>query len=215
MSTKREEQGKSETSAGAGKEAIEAREHVVIHVRAHEETRAVKLADILLQEQGGNIPRLPERPLPKRRHISSLHSASKRSEDGNIKSVAQNLSDNEHNSKFSNNYKPVEVGLSVEKSSYRPVLIPCQSEYQQKSPEVQADSKSRQGDRARQSLFGGVGNASEKDRQQKPLHKDKYVDSSLWHRLLHPEQRNVKRCRPSENRFDGSKGNTRFENQQS
>jgi len=218
MSTKREEEerGKSETSANAGKEAVDASEHVVIHVRAHEETQQVKLADILNPEQGENIPRLPERPLPKRRHFSTLHSGSKRSEDGHIKSVAHNLSDKEHNSQFSNNYKPMEVNLSIENSSYPPVLIPSgQSEYQQTiSLEGQADSKSRHGDRTRHSLTGGVGNASEKGRQQKPLHKDKYVDRSIWHRLLHPEQRNVKRCRPSENRFEGSKGNTRFENQQ-
>ena len=59
----------------------------------------------------------------------------------------------------------------------------------------------------------GVGNADGTGHQQKPLHKYKHVDSSIWHRLLHPEQRNVKRCRPSENGFDGSKGNTRFQNQ--
>jgi hypothetical protein len=63
-------------------------------------------------------------------------------------------------------------------------------------------------------LSGGVDNAIEKGNQQKPLHKDKYLDSSIWHRLLHREQRNVTRCRSSENRFDGSKGKTRFENQQ-
>ena len=218
MSTKREEEErrKSETSASAGKEAVEASEHVVIHVKAHEETQPVKLVDILHQEQGENILRLPERPLPKRRHFSPLHSGSKRSEDGHIKSFAQNISDKEHNSQFSNNNKPLEVGLNVENSSYRPMLIPCsQLEYQQAlSPEGLADSKSRHGDRTRHSMFGGTGNASETGHQQKPLHKDKYVDSSIWHRLLHPEQRNVKRCRPSENRFDGPKGNTRFENQQ-
>ena len=218
MSTKREEeeQGKSETSASAGKEAVEASEHVVIHVRAHEETQPLKLADILHQEEGENIPRLPERPFPKRRHFSPLHSGSKRSEDGHIKSGAENVSDKEHNSQFSNNYKPVEVDLSAENCSHRPVLIPCsQLEYQQTlSPEGQGDSKSRHSDWTRHSLSGGAGNASEKGHQQKPLHKDKYVDSSIWHRLLHPEQRNVKRCRPAESRFDGSKGNTHFENQQ-
>ena len=218
MSTKleEEEQGKSETSASAGKEAVETSKHVFIHVTANKETQPVKLVDILHQEQVENIPELPERPLPKRRHFSPLYSGSKRSEDGHIKSVAQNLSDKEHNSKFSNNYKPVKVDLTVENFSYRPMLITCsQSEYQQTlSPEGLADSKSRHGDWARHSLSGGVGNASEKGHQQKLLHKDKYVDSSIWHRLLHPEQRNVKRCRPSENRFDGPKGNTRFENQQ-
>jgi len=216
MSTKREEeQGKSETSANAGKETVETSEHVVIHVRAHEETQPVKLADILYQEQGENIPGLPERPLPKHTHFSPLHSGSQRSEDGHIKSVAKNLSDKEHNSQFSNNYKPVEVDLSVENCSCRPVLITCSRvEYQWiLSPEGQADSKSRHGDRTRHSLSDGVGNASEKGHQQKPLHKDMYVDSSIWHRLLHPEQRSVKHCRPPENRFDGSKENTRFQNQ--
>jgi len=218
MSTKREEekQGKSETSASAGKEAVEASEHVVVRVRALEETRPVKLVDILHKEQGENIPQLPENPVPKRRHISPLHSGSKRSEDGHIKSVAQNSSNEERNSQFSNKYKPVEVGLNVENSTYHPMLIPCsQLEYQQAlSRGGQADSKLRQGDRTRHSVSVGAGNASETGQQQKPLHKDKYVDSSIWHRLLHPEQRNVKRCRPSGNRFDGSKGNTHFENQQ-
>jgi len=217
MSTKREEeeQSKSDMSASARKEAVEANEHVVVRVRALEETRPVKLFDILHQEQGENVPRLPEKPVPKRRHFSPLHSGSKRSEDGHIKPVAQNLSDEEHNSQFSNNYKQVEGGLNVENRSNHPTLIPCsQLEYQQTSREGQADNKLRQGDRTRHTVSVGVGSASETGHQQKPLHKDKYVDSSLWHRLLHPEQRNVKRCRPSENRFDGSKGNTRFENQQ-
>lgn len=206
MSTKgkEEKQGRSETSASAGKEAVEACEHVVFQDRALEET------------QPGNILRQPERPLPTRRHFSPLHSGSKRSDDGLIKSDARRVSDEERNSQFSNNYTPVEGGLNVENCSNRPVIIPCsQSECQQTlSPEGQADSKSRYGDRTRHSLPGGVGYATEQGRQQKPLHKDKYVDSSMWHRLLHPEQRNVKRCRPSENRFDASKGNTRFENQQ-
>jgi len=107
MSTKRDDgQGKSETSASAGKEAVETSEH--------EETQPVKLADILHQEQGENIPGLSERPLQKRRHFSPLHSGSQRSEDGHIKSVTQNVSDKDHNSQFSNDYKPAEFDLSVE-----------------------------------------------------------------------------------------------------
>jgi hypothetical protein len=212
MSTKGEEEkrGKSETTARTRKEAGETSVNVVIRNKAREETQPVKLADMFHQAP----PRLPE---PKRRQFSPLHSGSKRSEDGHIKSDSQNSSDDEHNSQFVNSYKPLEDGLNVENSSYRPVMIPCsQLDYQQPLSDGRQgdDGQAQDGDRSRHSLPVAAGCASEHDHQQKPLHKDKYVDSSVWHRLLHPEQRNVKRCRPSENRFDATNANTRFENQQ-
>lgn len=206
MSTQGEgqKQGKSETTGLTGKEAGE--------TSAHEETQPVKLTDILTR----GPPRLPERPMPKRRQFSPLHSGSKRSEDGHIKSEAQTVSGKEHNSQFVNNYKSPEGDWNVENCSYRPVMISCsQAEYKQPlSQGGQVDGKTQHGDRTHNSLSVAADYASGHDHQQKPLHKDKYVDSSIWHRLLHPDQRNVKRCRPSENRIDAAKGNTRFENQQ-
>jgi hypothetical protein len=39
------------------------------------------------------------------------------------------------------------------------------------------------------------------------------VDSSAWSKLLHPVHRRTQRCRPSEDGFDASTGNTRAANQ--
>lgn len=227
MSTKGEEgkQGKSETSANTGKEASETSDNVIIRNRAHEENLSVKLADILNQRESGNSPQLPERPMPKRRYFPFLTvlSDSKHSEDGSIKSGAQNVSDKEYITKFMNAQKPRDSSLDVENSSCESLSIPCDQLVfvnldelgcQEPLPGRQAEGKMQDGNRARHSLPSDAGYFTEQDRQQKSLHKDKYVDS-IWHWLLHPEQRNIKRCRPCENRFDASEGNARCENHQS
>jgi hypothetical protein len=227
MSTKGEEgkQGKSETSANAGKEASETSDNVIIRNTAHEENESVKLADILNRRESGNSPQLPERPMPRRKYFlfSPVLSGSKRSEDGSIKSGAQNVSDKEYITKCMNSQKPRDSSLDVENSTWESDTVPCDQlvfvnldEFgsQEPLPGRQAEGKTQDGNRARHSVPSDAGYFTEQDRQQKSLHKDKYVDSSIWHRLLHPEQRNVKRCRPCENRFDASKGNARCENHQ-
>jgi hypothetical protein len=149
----------------------------------HNRTQAVKLTDII--NEGLKKPVTPQLPVPKRRYFVVQN------EDGRIKSRGDSLSDKQHHYQFASNFKPQEDDCGVED---RPLMISSSHfEYE------------RQGDRA--------GPVAHYDSVRKPVHKDKYVDTSVWSKLLHPEQRHIKRCRPSENRFDAPIGNTRSMNQ--
>lgn len=96
-----------------------------------------------------------------------------------MKSRGDNLSENRCSYRLPSNGKPLEDGCE---NGDRSTLPSSHLEYTQ---------------------YGGRAHpVDHHDNAQKPLHKDKFVETSIWSKLLHPEQRHVKRCRPSADRFD-------------
>jgi hypothetical protein len=195
-----EKQRNSKILANIYKEEGETNEYRISYDRRHEETQPVKLTDIFGQVKAVAHP-LPHKPVPKRKYLRALQSDSEPSDDGHIESPAESFSAKEHLHQFTSSSMPQQDDHEIGNRSTRPFMIPSQLEYHQPLPEDQVVGPMDCGGRTRHSLLD---HDRDQDQQQKSLRKDKYVDTSLWHKLLHPEQRHVKRCRPSENRFDPS-----------
>jgi len=145
------------------------------------------------------VANLPQKPVPKRRHIPPQTTYSYLSEDGHMEGQGRSQSEFTSSSRSQEDHHSNQFGYQ------KPVLEwgrLCDTPLD--------------GDEVRHSVLGAVTrDDSVQGQQKKPLPKEKYVDTSIWHKLLHPEQRNVKRCRPSENRFDDddAEGNTPSDNQ--
>lgn len=181
--------------------------------RRHEETQAVKLTDLFGQaENDRSVTRPPpQKPVPKRKHLPALYSDSEPIEDGR----GGSSSDKQHVGYFTSGSKPQQDDWQVRGRSTRPFVTPSsQLEYQQPLPqEGQVDGPVNCGVRTLHSFDSADHDTDHQ--QQEPLRKEKYVDTSLWHKLLHPEQRHVKRCRPSENRYDVYEDQDRFHDAES
>jgi hypothetical protein len=159
--------------------------------RRDEEAQPVKLTDIFGQAKSEKfvIRSLPQKPVPKRKHIPALYSDSNPNDDGPIESRGESS-------------KSQQDDRQIRYRCTRPFMTPSsQLEYQQPLPqEGQVVGPVNFEVRALHS-FDAADHDSD-HQQQEPLRKEKYVDSSLWHKLLHPEQRHIKHCRPSKHTHD-------------
>ncbi|XP_023704493.2 serine/threonine-protein kinase MARK2 isoform X6 [Cryptotermes secundus] len=183
--------------------------------RRYEETQPVKLTDIFGETKSGKCVTcpLPQKPVPKRKHLPALYSDSEPSEDGRI-SRGESFSDEQRVHHFTSSSKTQQDDWQVRDRSTRPYMTPPrQSEYQQPLAQEGQVSPVNCGVQALRSLDAADHDSSYQ--QQKPLRKDKYVDTSLWHKLLLPELRHVKRCRPSENRCYVYEDQDRFQDAES
>lgn len=206
------ESDKSRMVANICKEGVENNECN----RRYEETQPVKLTDIFGQpksDKSVTCP-LPQKPVPKRKHLPALYSDSEPSEAWPI-SRGESFSDEQCVHHFTSSSKTEQDDWQVRDRSSRPFMTPSrQSDYQQPLPqEGQVVSPVNCGVQALRSLHAADHDSNYQ--QQKPLRKDKYVDTSLWRMLLRPEQRHVKRCRPSENRCDAYEDQDRFQDAES
>jgi hypothetical protein len=174
-----------------GKEEGQADECKVGTNRRHERQR-IKLTDIFDEAKSDkSVTRpLPQKPVPKRKHIPALYPDPKPAGDMHMKSRGESLFEKQRRHLTSSPQQRQDDGEAAVGLEYSQ-LVP---------QEAQCVAPANCGVRELHS-FDPADHDSHQQ-QQIPLRKEKYVDSSLWHKLLHPEQRNIKRCRPSENKFD-------------
>jgi hypothetical protein len=193
--------------ADISKEGGETNKYKVSYNRSHEETQPVKLTDIFGEAKSDKLVTgpLPQKPVPKRKHIPALYSDSEPARDRHMKSRGESFPDEQH-LRSTSSPKQRQGDLEVGDRWTNPFLAaPLSLLNQQQLPQEGGVVISVNCGVRALHLFDSADHDSD-HQQQNPLRKEKYVDSSLWHKLLHPEQRNIKRCRPSENRFDAFEG---------
>ncbi|PSN40268.1 hypothetical protein C0J52_11899 [Blattella germanica] len=162
--------------------------------QTEQKNEPVKLKDIFQQDIISNSAQMPQRPSPKRKPIPQVLSSSK-AEEGHTPS----------------NIKTADS--DVEYRSNRPLRIPMTQPMDNRpfSQTAQVDTKEQHGNRHSLSATSGhdaVSKDGEQDQEHKPLTKDKYIDSSIWHKILHVNKFETK-FKQNANRIDSTEKGVR------